>query len=374
MMFLGLQRSSYLSWLPLLVGCLLSILLLELVRTRLVIKLEEAALGVQTSFAYEGDSSVWPLCADARDSVKCVESYKRAGQPPSILWLGNSQLAAVNRPKSGDRPSPVALHETLRATGHYVVTYAQPNANLMEHGLIFSALAPVYRPRLLILPVFLDDFREQGVRANVAEFMNDPAARAAVTASPISAHLPVNLASPAAVEGGGHEATLQRRVEAYLEGKLSEWWPLWKSRVNIRGLLAYTLHQGRNKLFGINAQTKRSVSPQLYAEKMQVLDAILRHARANDIKVLLYVPPYRRDIPGPYVEAQYEGFKRDLKALAAKHQSYFADLDNVVPGPEWATVVDAVYGFEDYDFMHFTADGHRRHAEALANVIRQIGF
>jgi hypothetical protein len=365
---------SYRDWLPIAFGCVLSLALLEFVRTHGLIKLEAAALGAVTSFAYEGDGAVQPLCNDATDSQRCIASFKNSGQPPSILWLGNSQLAAINRVKPGDRTSPALLHDTLRESGRYAVTYAQPNANLAEHGLIFAALLPVYKPDLLVLPVFLDDFREQGVRPNIAALVNEPVSRDAVENSPFRSSIPANLTRSASAEVNPHDATLQRRVETILENWLSDSWLLWKSRSNIRGLFSYTLHQGRNKILGINAQSKRIVNAEIYAEKMQVLVAILEHASAKGVKVLLYVPPYRRDIPGPYVESQYAQFKADLQAMAAKYQAHFADLDDVVPGPEWGTLIDVVYGFEDYDFMHFTADGHKRHAEALARVIRQIGF
>jgi lysophospholipase L1-like esterase len=88
----------------------------------------------------------------------------------------------------------------------------------------------------------------------------------------------------------------------------------------------------------------------------------------------LYIPPYRHDIPGPYDDAQYAKFKMDVKTLAAKYGANFEDLDNTVPGSLWATVVDINLGFEEPDFMHFTAEGHRRLANAMKDCLVELGF
>lgn len=361
-------------WLPLALGLLLALAALEVVRTRLVVRLEEAALGQDTKFAFGGEGEMRTLCMDGKDSHHCLASFEKAGRPPSVLWLGNSQLPAINRLKPGDRTTPVLLHEMLKPRGHHLVTYAQPNANLLEHGLALAALTPLYKPRLLILPVFLDDIRELGVRRDIAQLLETPQSRAEAERSPIWPHIAPNLIRDSEGHGSAEGETLQRSFEAALNAQLGAWWPLWQSRERLRGVLAYMVHQGRNKLFGINAQSKRKVDDNVYRQKIAALETMLAYAREQQMKVLLYVPPYRLDIPGPYVEADYARLKADLAGLAAKHGAHFANLENVVPGPEWGNVVDVVYGFEDYDFMHFTGEGHKRHAEALDAELRRMGF
>ncbi len=66
---------------------------------------------------------------------------------------------------------------------------------------------------------------------------------------------------------------------------------------------------------------------------MTILRAMLEQARKSGVQVLLYVPPYRTDITGPYVEADYQRLKRDLPALAKEYGAAFANLEDVVPGP-----------------------------------------
>ncbi len=264
------NKARWVALAPFLLGLVIAIAALEYVRTHVLFKLEEAALGTQTQMVYEGGPTGRTLCQDPSDEPLCHEHYVKAGRPPAILWLGNSQLPAINRPQPGDANSPAILHAELAKRGTYLVSLAQPNANLAEHALVFASVLDRYRPKALVLPVFLDDIRESGIRSNIAEFVADKEARASVEASPAWPYLAPLLA----VGGGGaaqNEAhggdTLQRRVEAYVNDTLSEWWPLWRQRAQLRGIALIATHTARNKLLGINAQTKRRVDATLYDGK-----------------------------------------------------------------------------------------------------------
>lgn len=366
---------AWLLFLPLIVGLALAITGLEYARTNLLVKLEEAALGTETQMVYESEKGQRVLCLDALENRLCEESFEKAGLPTTVLWLGNSQLPAINRYKVGDATAPALLHDLLAQRGSYVVTLAQPNANLAEHGLIFAALAPRYQPQVLLLPVVLDDIREQGIRPHVAGFIDDFIAQDAVESSPIWPYIETILTvGSVSRQVALVEQTLHQRFEASFNEQLGTWWPLWSERKQLRGVFSLAMHTVRNKVLGISAQTKRKVDPEVYIEKMRILEAILRHARDLGIRVLLYVPPYRQDITGPYHDSDYNRLKMDIALMAERNEAYFANLEDIVPGSEWGTVVDAIFGLEDYDFMHFTGDGHKRLAAALDIELRRMGL
>lgn len=363
-------------WLPLGLGSLLAISALEAANAHFNFAFEGFALGAETQFASAVLGGETVLCMRAEESPGCVASYNRAGRPPAILWLGNSQLPGVNRLKSGDLIAPVLLHEAVRPRGYYAVSYAHPNANLFEHALDFAALTQLYDVKLLILPVFLDDIREQGIREYIAALLEEPAAREAATRTkvwPLIGPLVRNARKPDA-GSPGQPPSFQQDVETALNTRIGAAWPLWSKRDHLRGMLAIAVHYARNRLLGINAQTKRKVDAAAFAEKMSVLDAILAEARERQIKVLLYLPPYRQDISGPYLDADYALLKTELARLARQYDVRYVNLDDVVPGPEWGLFVDTVLGIKDYDFMHFTGEGHRRHASAIDAELRQMGF
>lgn len=336
------------AWAPLVIGAVLAAAGVQYVRHDLLFDTGKAALGQLTSSLFGQASGGQVHCQNMRDTALCLAAYRAAGSPPAVLWLGNSQLHGVNRLQPGQKTAPVLVHEALAAKGRYVVTYSQPNANLLEHRLLFQQLRRDYALDTLVLSVCLDDFRESGIRADI----QPPAPTKPEQAKTVEADF-----SPQPV------------VEVWLENSLSQTFPTWRDRQGLKGLADYAAYVIRNRAFGINSQTKRPVSEAQYYEKLAVLKAMIAEARAANIKVVLYVPAYRTDVPGPYVEEQYARLLGDLKALTVPGQVSFVDLTSVVPGPEWGMLKDALFGFEDYDFMHFTAEGHRHLAQGLKGAI-----
>lgn len=353
---------SWRAWIPLIVGTLLAFALLEYARAHWVFAVEQAAYGRETS-AWRGDPARPTQCADSTDSHKCIDSWRAMGSPPAALWLGNSQLQAINRQQPGETNAPELVREALNRRGLALFTYAQPNANLLEQKIQLDALVPVYKPKLVILPVCYDDLRELAVRESVAAMRSGSA--------PADLAMPHKPAEPGKV---ATDATVQARVESAVTGWLGEHWALWEKRDRMRGVMGFAIHTLRNQLLGIHSTSKRPVDGHIYAERMALLDTMVRDLRAQGVAVLLYVPPYRQDIDGPYVMPAYRQFKTGLQALAERHGARFADFDPIVPGPEWATVTDDLFGFQEPDFMHFTAAGHQRLAAGVDGQLRAMGY
>lgn len=356
-------------------GLALAIALLFVAKDRWLINLQEAAYGLETA-AYRGAGM--NLCEGAKTHSRCVAAYRTAGGGRSVLWLGNSQLAAVNRIQPSDRNAPALLHARLAARGRYLVTYAVPNANLNEHILTIEAVIPSYHPDVVVLPVCYDDIRELGVRADVAELIDQPGLRTRLGARGYGRQV---LAAAGVQTDRGEAAvnhddprSIRPKVEAALVGALEQHSDLWKQRDSLRGMLGFAIHTLRNKALGINSQTKRAVDPMLYRERMTMLGDYLNDLRARGVRVLLYVPPYRQNVSGPYIEGDYAAFKHDLAAMATRNGADYADLDAIVPGPEWGMVTDSLFGFQEYDFMHFTGDGHRRLAAAIDARLQAMSF
>jgi hypothetical protein len=348
----------------------LAIVLLDFARLK-VSDLNQAALGGQTTQVLAEVDGQRVACFDATDSEACESAYQRAGRLPTILWFGNSQNFAINRYQPGDELATVKAHRWLKSKGTWLVSYVQPNANLYEDALSFEALVHRYDTRMVILPVFMDKLRQQGIRATIAAFMQDPGTAERIRNSPAWPDL-----SPLLVQHAESRAvpTIQGRIENRLDAALDEYWPLWRDRSLLSGNLRFAIYTLRNKVFGIHSYTKRPVDPKVYAEKLEVLAKLLESARIKRIPVLLYIPPYRHDIVGPYEDAQYAQFKLDVASLAARYQAHFADLDGTVPGPLWATITDGLFGFQEPDFMHFTAEGHRLLAQAIQHRLSDLGY
>ncbi|MCC7394354.1 MAG: hypothetical protein IT553_05825 [Sphingomonadaceae bacterium] len=359
-------------WWSLIIGLLLAFGLLEYAAHRWLFALEQAAYGRETSAAAARDF----VCQGASNHPVCASAYARSGRPPVALWLGNSQLAAINRMRPGDNNAPALLHADLAARGRYLVSYQMPNASLDEHILMVEAVLPTYDPQLVILPVCYDDIRETSIRDDVRAMVDLPGVRAAMAADPLGAEM-LHVASAGTTEAEvstDDPKSVRPKVESAIVGWLEGHSSLWAKRSSLRGMLGFAVHTLRNKMLGINSQTKRPVPPSLEAERLARLDQFLREMRGRGTRVLLYVPPYRQNVSGPYVSADYARFKARLQALAAANGARYADLDAIVPGPEWGMVTDDLFGFQEYDFMHFTAAGHQRLAAAVDAQLRAMQF
>ena len=355
-----------------LAGLMAAIAFLQFARARYVFDFNDAAFGQLTTGIY-GERSGGVHC-DGLESKLCETTYEAAGRPPAVLWLGNSQLPGVNRYRPGERTAVMDLHERVRARGRYLVGYSLPGATLFEHAIILNKVAPKFTFDTLVLAVVFNNLRESPVRDGMAKVLREPDVLARVGRSlEAPSLLPLAAGETAQEPAPGASETLAARVERNLDTAIGRVWPLWAERPKLRALASYAFHVMRQKPFGINAQTKRPVLNSGYATRMAVLDQMLKDARASGMLALVYIAPYRQDIRGPYIETEYAQFKKDVERIARDNAARYLDIDGIVPGAEWGMVRDYLTGTDDFDFMHFTAGGHRRLSDAIDRELRAAG-
>ncbi len=329
---------------------------------------DEAALGTLT-VGYEAKNAagqcihtVKQLEADMEDMLASIHPERE-----TILFLGNSQTHSINQWEDGQ----VNYIERLdrQATKHNILCNSLPNANLQEMHLIASWWMSQIDIQQLVVPVFMDDLREDGLRK---EFIS------AILASDfqLEAGVPLNeeinreleaLRNPTEQAAETGRQTPQDVVEKRLNEALSARSEIWRNRPNARGDFFLKLYQWRNTLFGINASTKRKMIPTRYAANMTALDLLLTACNQRGIQALVYIPPIRTDVEVPYDVKEYESFVAQVEQLAHSRSAQFANLERLVPGPLWGLKGSTTAGGEpELDFMHFQAEGHRLLAEALA--------
>lgn len=150
---------------------------------------EDAALGTETQTVIGTLSGDRIHCFSMVDGAECLEPALARGLPRQVLWLGNSQLHAVNPLRDGDTLASVQLTRALRALDTELLTFSQPNANLQEHLILFETLAGRLELDLLLLPVVFDDTREAGIRQDIRENMSDQDVVARLSRSEIGREL-----------------------------------------------------------------------------------------------------------------------------------------------------------------------------------------
>jgi hypothetical protein len=354
------------------VGLVFSAVLLLLASSGKAINFEDLALGKDNSPVYAEYRGVKIHCTGVDDAEYCLDGARKRHLPKLALWLGNSQLHAINQNKPGQENAPPILFRYLTNKGVDLLTFSQPNASLQEHYVLFEYLRSRLKPDALIIPLVFDDTRETGIRDSISDALRQPDTMAALTATAIGQKILSEDQKNGSVnkDFAGVDHTLQGRVELAANNWLSDHFKLWVSRPEVRGMLFNDLYNFRNTVFGITPQTKRRIIKSRYQDNMTALDAILTSAAGAHIKVLAYIAPLRMDVEVPYELDEYNRFKKEAEHLVRLRGAAFADLESLVPGELWgkkpATTVGGSY---ELDFMHFQAKGHQLLAEKLAELL-----
>ena len=372
----NVTKSTYLSLIAIILGLCIAPVFLGFKYIGQTTDFEDAAtFGADTSTMMDSIDSDRIHCSDSRDAEKCITGAKKRHAVNSVLWLGNSQVHAVNQMQPGETNSTPLLFEHLKDDNLDLVTFSQPNANLQEHLVLFEYLKRQLPIKVLILPIVFDDTREDGLRNEVAYFLNDPSVNQALIKTSVGLKINNNkpLTSTNNEDTAGISHTLQQKVESELNTWLADKSILWAARPEIRGQLMLKLYNLRNMALGIKPTSKRKILRGRYQDNFAALEAILASANDGGIATLLYIVPLRTDVEGPYVDSEYFQFKNDVQLLAKKYHAVFYNLESLVPSELWGTKASTTGGVsQEIDFMHFKADGHKLLADKLAGLVRSM--
>ncbi len=318
---------------------------------------EELALGQENSLNFGAIEKKRIHCQDSRDLDDCVLSYQKYGKKyPITLWLGNSQIHAMNQYKIGEETAPVKLHKLASSHKQYVISLSQPNANLQEHYLILSHLINKLPVKNLILPVVFDDMRENGIRYNLKHMMHDNNTLKILNRSSFGKKIikdSLNKNSNDIIYNDD-----EKSLEKFLGRKLSLIWSLWEKRDFMRNELFNLLYISRNFIFQIESTTTRKMLIGHYEKNYQALEEILKLTNDFQVKTFVYIAPIRNDIKIPYKLKDYEKLKSDLDELKFYENVLIKNLENIIPNHFWGSRLSTNLSKNEVDFMHFKEAGH----------------
>ena len=336
---------------------------------------EDAALGTLT-VSYEAKDELGKDIhttkqseAEVLDMLAVAKSANR-----KVFVLGNSQTHSINQKLEGEVVYPELLHALDSSTA--VLTNSLPNANLQEFYVILSWWLQQAKFDQVIVPVFMDDLREDGLRKDFLSALGRSNFQLEGLDA-FNAELNAQLrelqpsASSQAEEDGNDDETPQDYVERELNVWLTEHSETWSNRPNARGDLFLALYRWRNQLFKISATTKRKMIPARKKKNMEALKRILELTASQEIPTLIYIPPIRTDVEVPYDLKEYDAFKTEVKDAVVKHaHADFKNLEGIVPGELWGLKASTTGVDEpELDFMHFQFRGHEILADSLAQFV-----
>jgi hypothetical protein len=308
------------------------------------------------------------------DSLK--DGWMKRGKKEVSLWIGNSQLHGVNQFEPGNSNCIGFLFDKLLPYRCEVLGISFPNANLQEFlvsVIYFSKLIPAKR---IILPIFYDDMREDGIRAIL---QGSSIADSIRTSSFYFSHLEniKSLCKPSEAklvqlpdDYSGIKETTQDISERYVNHFLEARWKIWKMRPDIRGKMYNDLYNIRNILLGIDASTIRKMIPGRYQENHKAFLAILDYCNDKGIELTIYIPPIRNDVPLPYEMEGYNKFKQVILEECNSKGVRFLNLESLIPKRCWGVSgTSDIKSRGSIDFMHFREEGHRIIADTIFKII-----
>ena len=332
-------------------------------------KFEELALGNENTPFFAENNGHKIHCQDFFDIANCLKDIYQIDKNNDIyLWLGNSQLHAINQYKSGQNSASLKLHKKLIKNNKYLITFSQPNANLQEHYVLFSYLVNKFNIEKLILPVVFDDMREDEIRQSLKGVFTDKETEELLSKSDFGKRI-INFYRHEYSSTNNDYVSIQENSENFLESFFSSNFKLWEDRPILRGQLFNFLYQFRNWLFNINPTSTRKMILPRYKKNFEALLSILDLAKSKHIEPILYIAPIRSDLKLPYNLNEYNSFKKELFSLSTKHNFELHNLESLIPPEYWGTKdATSIKKKKEIDFMHFQESGHK----VLANKIFKV--
>lgn len=358
-------------WLSTLIGIFLGIFLLNYFFSdnKKEIRLDEFALGKDNKTLLADFEGKRIHCSDTTDLNLCLKGYKSSNiELPVTLWLGNSQLHAINQYYEGDQTAALLLHKDLKKFDIYTLTFSQANANLQEHYLLLSYLLEYFPIKTLILPVVFDDLREDNIRHTIENVLTNQFVINKISKSYTGKNLifKFNNKNSTTSVTNRKEDLSEDDFENLLDEKLNKFWLIWSKREKLRGYLFAKLYLFRNYVFGITPSTTRKMIPGRYEKNINAFKDILKLSLENKLEVFTYIPPIRNDIKIPYDLEDYKNFKIEIENITKKNNYRFISLENIVPPEFWGEKASTNLKKEkEVDFMHFQSNGHRLLAKSL---------
>jgi len=336
------------------------------------------ALGPETIESQE----TWqgqPITGTRVSSIRYIvdvlsKSLKAHPQPsrPIVVWLGNSQLHAINQFKRGDHLAPYWLIEGEHCPDCFLpLGISLPNANMQEQYVLELDITRHIPVKMVILELCYDNLREDGIRDEF-ELMIGQGLRAELQQSSVGNDMLTAWDARTKVDPDDQDVTglqgfLQRPLEKFLVARFDQMIPLWAARPFLRGQFLDDLYWSRNWILDITPSTVRKPIQPRYDRNMQALEAMLADLTREHITVIGYIAPIRHDLPIPYDAASYEAWKSAVSTVAAKYNVTLLNLETLVPNNQWGT-----YHENDVDFMHFQGPGHILVADALRPTVMRL--
>ncbi|MFT5291801.1 MAG: hypothetical protein ACI8QS_003317 [Planctomycetota bacterium] len=317
------------------------------------------------------------------ETIKQTFQELRAAGRPVILWIGASQLYAINQPSEGDNLAVWYATQQARARGSdfaYVMA-ANPNCNQTElFATYLSFRQEGLVPDALVIGFTYDDLKEPNVRQLVLENLlplgEEELALGTVASLNIEAARAESLryaATTAPVERTAVGGTPQERLENTLVSSLEERWPAYGQRGQLQAAsIAAWKVPFTELVYRVFPRPKRLVPADMQAWNGAGWNALLDVAQADGVPTFVYKAPHRPTVDASsfyHDRRAYDEYHGTLEQQLEARSIPYVDLEVLVETQYWGTANDG-----SPDVFHFRDEGHRLLGESIDAWLGQGGF
>ena len=284
----------------------------------------------------------------------------------NVLIFGNSQMGAINQFRKGEinyaHQLSLAMSQ-IRDNKLIVRSIWIPNATFGEFKEIYLAMRKCStRIDNLVLPLFLDDMREQEIRESLQNYSSN-----------ICEGFTNQSHTKNALDSNLNISTNSDRLDKLILKKT----PVLREIKSINSNLRVFLYKYRNSIFGIKATSKRKIVPAAYQFNLEALKSIIDSRESSKMQTIIYIPPLLHFASGreiPYFKDDYLNYKNEMKYICNKANCSYFDLDSIVPDNQWGykDATSLKGDKKEIDFMHFTYNGHKIMSKKLSIIFNNL--
>ena len=300
------------------------------------------------------------LCIISKENINCQKNLlsELKSNKQSILFLGNSQMGAINEFSSGDYSFVSLLSKEFESkkSNFSIKGLWLPNANMKEFEVINQTLEKCNLiPELLVIPVFLDDTRINTIRNDLENYPF------LICDKYKSSNLDIS-----------NNYSNSKKLNEIIEKRLK----LLDLLNHLNERFRVDIYKIRNYVFNIKPSTVRNIRKPIFHENIKALENILDFRDKKRLKTIVYIPPLLNSVNGgpiPYERADYINFKKQISAICNSQNCSYFNFENEVTTNLWGLKNSTNIKKQELelDFMHFTGKGHKIIADKFSKILEK---
>ena len=323
------------------------------------------------------------ISSDSANLDKVLETFRRYSKSGAkiALWLGASQLHAINNKKAGQYTAVWHANKLAEQRGSSLryLQISNPNGNL--HEMLCSYLALTQKgliPDIVVVAFTYDDLKEPGIRRSAYSSLKLLSASEIELLGKAGVHIQEyqlqtqEMKNKAPVTRNATTNTPQQHLEQFLVDKLEAHWPAYRHRATLKSWLTASWKVPITSLaFRLGKRRKTYIPQSMVDWQEPALDALIRSAQKDETKVLVYKAPHRpsKDAEFYHDRKEFDRYHQKLEKKLSGNGVYWVDLESIVPSQYWGKTNDGAP-----DVFHFQEEGHTRLALSVDDALQKRGW